>query len=67
MTSSNKPGANGKAGSMKCPNCGAPTIAAYQPFCSKRCADVDLHRWLNDGYAIPAVESEDDRDGPDEA
>lgn len=48
----------------KCPICKAPTNAAYKPFCSKRCADVDLHRWLTGGYAVPAVESEDDRDAP---
>jgi hypothetical protein len=30
-----------------------------RPFCSKRCADVDLHRWLGGVYAIPAVETEE--------
>ncbi|MGO8739269.1 DNA gyrase inhibitor YacG [Rhodoblastus sp.] len=35
-----------------CPICGKPAKAAYEPFCSKRCADVDLHRWMNDAYAI---------------
>ena len=44
-----------------CPICNAPTQKAYAPFCSKRCADVDLHRWLSGGYAIPAVE--DDSEG----
>ncbi len=43
-----------------CPVCSAPPVAAYAPFCSKRCADVDLGRWLNGSYAIPAVEAEDD-------
>jgi endogenous inhibitor of DNA gyrase (YacG/DUF329 family) len=48
------------ASSGKCPICGKPTQKEYRPFCSKRCADVDLNRWLSGGYAIPAVESEED-------
>jgi endogenous inhibitor of DNA gyrase (YacG/DUF329 family) len=44
----------------KCPICGRPTEAAYRPFCSARCADVDLARWLSGAYAIPdEAESED--------
>jgi endogenous inhibitor of DNA gyrase (YacG/DUF329 family) len=38
-----------------CPNCGKPRDARYDPFCSKRCADVDLHRWLKGGYVIPGA------------
>jgi len=46
--------------SAKCPICGRPTEQAYRPFCSRRCADVDLSRWLRGAYAIPdQVESED--------
>ena len=41
-----------------CPICGDPAEAATKPFCSQRCKDVDLHRWLSDGYAIPSVEDE---------
>ena len=52
-------------GAGKCVICGKPQDAGYRPFCSKRCADVDLHRWLSGGYAIPAVE-EDDPDGEDD-
>ena len=37
----------------KCPICGKPADAVLRPFCSKRCADVDLHRWLKGSYAIP--------------
>ncbi len=37
----------------KCPICGKPAKPGFKPFCSKRCADVDLHSWLKDGYAIP--------------
>jgi endogenous inhibitor of DNA gyrase (YacG/DUF329 family) len=53
---------------MKAPICAVcekkPVDAAYRPFCSKRCADIDLGRWLSDRYAIPAVDNEaveDDR------
>jgi endogenous inhibitor of DNA gyrase (YacG/DUF329 family) len=45
-----------------CPICGAPTEARYRPFCSRRCADVDLSRWLRGAYAIP-VEEDADEDG----
>ncbi len=41
-----------------CPICDAAPQAAYRPFCSKRCADVDLGRWLKGAYAVPAVEAE---------
>ncbi len=39
-----------------------PQTPQYKPFCSKRCADVDLHRWLGGIYAIP-VKPEEDEDG----
>lgn len=42
-----------------CPICGKPAQDGYRPFCSKRCADVDLQRWLSDGYAIPAAEDDE--------
>ncbi|MDO5371256.1 DNA gyrase inhibitor YacG [Paracoccus sp. (in: a-proteobacteria)] len=38
---------------MICPICGKPTVPDYRPFCSRRCADVDLARWLRGDYAIP--------------
>jgi endogenous inhibitor of DNA gyrase (YacG/DUF329 family) len=41
----------------KCPICGKPTVEATKPFCSKRCADIDLSRWLKGVYAIPVEES----------
>ncbi len=44
--------------SAKCPICGRATEAAYRPFCSRRCADVDLSRWLRGSYAIPAEDDE---------
>ena len=43
-----------------CPICGKPAGSKYRPFCSGRCADVDLNRWLTNRYAVPADE-EDDR------
>ena len=43
-----------------CPICGKPTDAAFKPFCSKRCADVDLNRWLSGVYAVPAKDDEDE-------
>jgi endogenous inhibitor of DNA gyrase (YacG/DUF329 family) len=43
----------------RCPICGKPTVQAYRPFCSKRCADIDLNRWFTGSYAIPAVEEDD--------
>jgi hypothetical protein len=36
-----------------------------RPFCSKRCADVDLHRWLGGVYAIPAKESDQEPTPPE--
>lgn len=50
----------------KCPICGKPVVAAFKPFCSKRCADVDLNRWLSGSYAIPARDDEPTDDDQDE-
>ena len=44
----------------KCPTCGAPADAKARPFCSSRCADVDLGNWFQGKYAIPAVDAADD-------
>lgn len=46
----------------KCALCGKPAVETYRPFCSKRCADIDLNRWLRGVYAIP-VEDDEDEDG----
>ncbi len=43
-----------------CPICRKPSTEAYAPFCSRRCADVDLQRWFSGVYAIPAREDEND-------
>lgn len=45
-----------------CPICGKPTDVTFKPFCSKRCADIDLNRWLSGVYAVP-VKEVDDEDG----
>ncbi|HJT42108.1 MAG TPA: DNA gyrase inhibitor YacG [Rhizomicrobium sp.] len=56
----------------ECPICGKPGAEAFKPFCSKRCADVDLGRWLKGGYAIPGAPadptspSNPSENGPDE-
>jgi endogenous inhibitor of DNA gyrase (YacG/DUF329 family) len=44
---------------MSCPICQKPTEKAFRPFCSKRCADVDLAKWLGGGYAIPSDNPDD--------
>ncbi|HEY8337993.1 MAG TPA: DNA gyrase inhibitor YacG [Tardiphaga sp.] len=43
-----------------CPICGKPSVEASKPFCSERCRDVDLNRWLSNSYAIPGKPSDDE-------
>ncbi len=43
----------------RCPICAKPAEASYRPFCSRRCSDVDLQRWLTGRYAIPVVEDDE--------
>jgi endogenous inhibitor of DNA gyrase (YacG/DUF329 family) len=43
-----------------CSICGKPQTERYRPFCSRRCADVDLGRWLKGSYAIPAAETDEE-------
>ena len=45
-----------------CPTCGKPVQPSYRPFCSRRCADVDLNRWLTGGYSVPAEADEGSAD-----
>ncbi|MCL4768662.1 MAG: DNA gyrase inhibitor YacG [Hyphomicrobiaceae bacterium] len=47
----------------RCPICGATPDPAHSPFCSRRCADIDLSRWLRGAYAIPARSADDEEDG----
>jgi uncharacterized protein len=62
----------GETAREKCPTCGKPAGPKTRPFCSRRCADVDLNRWLSGVYKVPVKEAEDE-DGnaqglpPDEA
>ncbi len=46
---------------MNCPICEEATDNKYRPFCSKRCADIDLAKWLNGSYSVPS-QREDDTD-----
>jgi len=50
----------------RCPICGKPTLHRFRPFCSKRCADVDLNRWLSGRYAVPVVEEDASATGESE-
>jgi uncharacterized protein len=59
------PGKGAAKGSQKgsakpCPICGKPATEASHPFCSERCRDVDLNRWLSNSYAIPGRKDEDE-------
>lgn len=45
---------------MTCPICTKPANPAYRPFCSRRCADIDLGRWFSESYAIPVPDAEED-------
>ena len=48
-----------------CPICGKPALRKVKPFCSSRCADVDLNRWLSGVYTVPVVEEEEVPSVPD--
>jgi len=49
-----------------CPICTKPAVERFRPFCSKRCADLDLARWLKGDYAIAARETDDEDERPGE-
>jgi endogenous inhibitor of DNA gyrase (YacG/DUF329 family) len=42
-----------------CPNCGDQPEASYAPFCSRRCAEVDLGHWFNENYVVAGRAAED--------
>jgi endogenous inhibitor of DNA gyrase (YacG/DUF329 family) len=48
-----------------CPICGKPAMQGYRPFCSRRCADIDLGRWLTGSYVIPGEATESDEQPAD--
>ena len=56
---------------MKCPICGKLQDLKFRPFCSKKCADVDLARWLREYYRLPAVDdvvpTEEENSGEDDS
>ncbi len=43
-----------------CPICGKTIVEAFRPFCSQRCANVDLYRWLSGVYAVPVTDDEEE-------
>lgn len=57
------PNAPSQPPEKSCPICGKPAVERFRPFCSKRCADIDLGRWLKGGYVIPGEPVEDAEDG----
>ena len=50
---------------VPCPICGKPSSQQFHPFCSARCKDIDLNRWLSGSYVIPAKDDEDEAKVPD--
>ena len=50
----------------RCPICGRPRDPKFRPFCSKRCRQVDLSRWMNEVYAVPALDADPEEDGGEE-
>jgi endogenous inhibitor of DNA gyrase (YacG/DUF329 family) len=55
------------ARARRCPICCKPAVAEFRAFCSRRCADVDLNRWLSGVYAVPGkAEGEEDGDAAQE-
>lgn len=57
---------NSEKAAKGCPICGKPQTAASKPFCSERCRDIDLNRWLSGSYAIPVRDDEDEDGGSQE-
>jgi uncharacterized protein len=55
-----------KAVTKPCPICGKPADAQFRPFCSQRCRDVDLNRWLSGVYAVPVAADEEEDERSDE-
>jgi uncharacterized protein len=56
-----------KTAGGRCPICGKPADAAHRPFCSKRCGDIDLSRWLSGSYVVAGGMADADEDGDDMA
>ena len=52
---------------MSCPICKEKSVAAYRPFCSRRCADIDLGNWFQGAYSVPSDDPEDIENAQEEA
>ena len=48
-----------------CPECGRASSRETYPFCSKRCKEVDLNRWLSGAYVIPGRDDDEETPGPE--
>lgn len=55
-----------RVGSAKCARCGKPIEPRYRPFCSQRCADIDLGAWATGSYRIASEEAPGDGNGENE-
>jgi endogenous inhibitor of DNA gyrase (YacG/DUF329 family) len=55
-----KPQPDGAPTAGRCPICGKPAAEKTRPFCSSRCRDVDLHRWLSGRYIVPGSENDEE-------
>jgi endogenous inhibitor of DNA gyrase (YacG/DUF329 family) len=64
MSASKDESSRGVAGG-RCPICGKPTQHSVRPFCSTRCADIDLGRWVSGAYVVGGGEADADEDGED--
>ena len=60
------PATRGPRSPRPCPICGKPASARWRPFCSKRCADIDLGRWFGEAYRIPAEEEDTNNSAPED-
>ena len=49
---------DGKRRTARCALCGKPVVESFRPFCSKRCAEIDLGRWLKGAYSVPGTSGE---------
>jgi uncharacterized protein len=63
LTMTNESEPSDRPVSGHCSICRRPTVHAFRPFCSKRCADVDLSRWLTGAYAVAGAGADADEDG----
>jgi uncharacterized protein len=48
----------------RCPICGKPAVDQQRPFCSRRCALIDLGRWIGGNYRMPAEQDDEESDAP---